>query len=342
MSDNNILIVGKSALQFWMDYSKRLNPDNYSYTSCKRISPPERFSVQTTSNLIRKIADSLGLCLPLCIMKPSGTSRYSSADYKCITLPKHIPKNSFVKLGEGMLPEDLQDLGINIYVASPEYCFLAAASELTIPQLVELGCNLCANYAIDSKNAQSQSFRAPISKAAIIKNFISEAENNKGLYKARKAAKYICDGSNSPMESRLAVVSILPFFLGGLNMHKPDLNKEIDLSLEGAAVLGRKTCKCDIVWEEQKLIIEYDSNKVHLTAEQHAYDKKKATALMLSGYKVISITYEDIKNVTKIENMLKLIRKELNMKNRKGTIEEYKDIRRKTIMELFFSNKELW
>ena len=104
-------------------------------------------------------------------------------------------------------------------------------------------------------------------------------------------------------------------------------------------LFGRDSCSCDLMWEDSILIGEYDSKKAHLSPEQMEWDKKKSTALSISGYKVINITPSNLSTFEKTEELFLMLRKELGFRTRKEKWQEYRDMRRETY-NLLFNRRE--
>ena len=95
-----------------------------------------------------------------------------------------------------------------------------------------------------------------------------------------------------------------------------------------------------MVWKKQKVVLEYDSNLSHLGLEQHFKDKRRSTALNIAGYKVISITAEQIGNFGSIETAFLRIRSALGMRTHKDRWEEYLDLRRQVVKDILFQKDE--
>ena len=119
-------------------------------------------------------------------------------------------------------------------------------------------------------------------------------------------------------------------------MKPPVLNLDVDLSETGAEHLGRKSVCCDMVWTKEKVVLEYDSNLAHLSPSQHAMDKKRATALALSGYTVISVTAQDIRNFSSIEDLFMRIREALGMQTFKKSVADNFEHRYDVVHDIMF------
>ena len=142
------------------------------------------------------------------------------------------------------------------------------------------------------------------------------------------------DRSNFPRESLLAVISMLSFSLGGYRLLPPSLNFSAYLSADIAKITGLESCNCDLVWPEQKLIVEYNSNLTHLDSDQHYKDTNRANVLMSSGYKLITITNNTFSTLNLLDNTFAMIRKDLGMKKCAKELIHYRKKRYSVVQEL--------
>ena len=133
------------------------------------------------------------------------------------------------------------------------------------------------------------------------------------------------------METRLAMIRILPFGYGGFSVGGDELNGNVVFSEEAAAVFGRKSCSCDALWREKKTALEYDSNETHLSIDQHNWDKRKITALTMDGYKVFTITANMVANIQETEKTFLGLRKMLGLRTNMSRILETRDKRRELV-----------
>ena len=307
-------ITYPSALKYWLyeDFP-------FSFGNKQRNNPSAEGS---TSVKYLRAAEYAELPIPVHVLFSGASTRIHNKNLHCHVLSAKLPAESFV------------DLGNSVRIISPELCFLLAAKTLSFSQLVLLGCDLCAIYARDESGQYGQRSREPVTSVSKIKAYLQKVKNVDGIYKARQAANYILDRSNSPMESILAVLMNLPISRGGYRLLTPKLNYDVGLNEEGEKVLKRSSCCCDFVWPEKELIAEYDSNSTHLEINQHYTDKRRMNALTLSGKKVISITREHFSSFSRLEELFRLIRKALNMRAEKKEFEKYRNLRIQVVREL--------
>ena len=317
-----IPIVGASALEFWLSGVSRKKESILK----QRVSIPENCCCVFHSDQYELVAQKLCLSLPLHVMTGKASERRKNGYVHSIKCPSHLPDNSFIKLDN------------NIYVSSPELCFVQMAKLLPIAKLVELADDLCGIYALDKNSNYEQISSTQIVTVKTIIDFIQRAIKYPGVKKARQAIQYAVDGSNSPRESMLVALSVLHLSLGGYGLSKPEANKDIWLPDDVAEFFGRQSCCCDLVWEKQKVVVEYDSNLSHLSVKQHTRDKRRYNALNMAGYHVFSITAEDMKSFKDIEKTFLSLRKILGFRADTSTLAKYETIRWKTVHTIVFDS----
>ena len=295
MEQRLLVLSSFSALQFWLS-SHGCLADKFSLEKRKMTKLPSPYRMIYKQEDISIIAEEYRLSLPLHVIADSLETRLHNPSLQVRVRPTAVPEQSYLKINDAL------------YICCPELCFLQVASECSEVKLTEIANNLCARYVINKDAEYLQERRDCITNTSSIKKYLGSVGKVRGIEKAKNAIRYALDGSNSPIESKLAVLCMLPFYKGGFAEGGLVLNDEVKLSAAAAALLGRSSCCCDGVWKKDRVIMEYDSNLVHLSPEKHAYDKRRATALTLSGYKVITVTANDIRNHQAIENLFRNIR----------------------------------
>lgn len=101
----------------------------------------------------------------------------------------------------------------------------------------------------------------------------------------RDVLPWVLEGSASPMETDLALMLTLPRDCGGCGMPKPQLNAVP----KDARALGHRV---DMLWEDQRVVVEYESNEFHAGkgAQKVDADITRANGLRARGYTVLEIT----------------------------------------------------
>ena len=323
-----IPIVGPSALEFWLSGVARFDAAHLSIPNRKLISLPDDIEIICKHTILRGLADQYGLSFPLHIMVNNKANRKHNDYCHFYARPKNLPEKSFLQLNEYSC------------ISSPELCFLQMTKLLPMAKLIEIANNLCAIYSLDGSAIYGQIARETHIQVNDIQTFLNRSAKMPGIKLARQAISYVLDRSGSPMESKLAALAMLSLSQGGYSLVKPKANLDILLTDEAASFLGRDTCCCDLVWEDQKVVVEYDSNLTHLSKDQHAYDKRKATALSMSGYRGFYITAANVNSFQNIEITFRNLSKVLGQRPEQVNFDKYESRRRETVRIIMFSSWE--
>lgn len=319
-------IISTSALSYYLS-SASSKPARVSIVHRARCNLPVHYDLTYQKAFVSNLAADYGLPLPIQVMVCRASLRFQSTEMHCCVRPKRLPDKSFIRLDQ------------TVFISSPELCIIQVASDMPLEKLIETINNLCAIYVPNPSAPYLQSSREPLTSVKAIAAFTQKAPNLNGIKKVRQAVQYALDRSNSPMESKLAVLCVLPLSLGGYGLPRPRLNEEVRLSAQAESLYHMKSVCCDFVWSEQKIIVEYDSNLSHLDPRQHAFDKQRRNALEMSGYKVISLTANDIRNYIAVDKTFRMIRKELGLRAENKTLEKYLLRRYDTVISLLFPGK---
>lgn len=176
-----------------------------------------------------------------------------------------------------------------VYVPSPELCFAQFAGNSTLIRSIKEGFALCGSFALDESSETGLSARRPVASTRSLGRFLDSHSSLHGTAKARRAIRWVMDGSASPRESDLAMRLTLPQRLGGFGIPGARLNRRIDPQKLASRLTDSEYFVGDLCWEREKLVVEYDSD-LHLTSSGLAHDAEKRGVLEEDGYKVITVT----------------------------------------------------
>ena len=316
-----IPIVFPSAAIFWLHYQPAFfSIQNGNYLSANL---PEIYDFCIDRKNMESVSMALGIGLPVSVMCPKDIDRRKNRWCKTVVRPGSIPENSFALLGTMH--------GDQVIIASPELCFLQAAQVFDFPRLVIFGTELCGIYIYDSSAEYEQRSREPVTNVKKIRHFLEKARDCRGRRRALRALQYILDRSNSRVETMLAVLSMLRMSDGGYRLKLPVMNFLIPFSKEGECLMDGHACYGDLGWLPDKLILEYDSDISHLSSSQHAKDKRRDSAIAVSGYRVIHVTKQDVSSRKKLDELFTMLRKLLGMRNADKKLAKYEKKRTELI-----------
>ena len=322
-------IIHLSALEYWLD-----GTDKNDY-AVQRLATklPRHFEFSINNQLASELMKEYHLSRPIHLLVPDTKNRRSNQTFHLYPYPQGSLPDSFVELTD--------HLGETILVSSPEACFLYAAATLPFHEVVRIGCMLCAMYVSDNNEPMLQRSRNPITTVKKILRFLKKADNAYGIKTARQAIRYVIDNCNSPMEVSLVVLSCLPISRGGYALEKPAMNGEIKLMTVATIKMNIQKCHCDMVWEDHKTVLEYESNLTHLDKSQHEYDKKRSSAITLSGYQIINLTSGQLSSFWKTDETFFMIRRVLGMRKYTKIFQQYEDLRWEVVHEILLKKKTL-
>lgn len=203
------------------------------------------------------------------LRRASVTSHVGAARY---------PLGSFARIAEG------------IWVASPELCFVQLSQKLSIARAVELGMELCGRYRKDSRQEKGMTAALPLTTPELLTRYSEHAEGVRGRKIAQRACRHIAPASRSPMETVTFMLLALPRIYGGRNTSAPRLNERIDIPPDVRQITDNRYFEADLLWPQQRLIVEYDSKQEHVGAERIARDAMRKNVLTSMDYTVLTLT----------------------------------------------------
>ena len=181
-------------------------------------------------------------------------------------------------------PADITE-HLGLAITTPERTFVDIAQEVPLTLVVAFGDHV---------------LRHQLSTQGALAECLARSRGRRGVRRARQAMDLLDPRAESPPESALRVVLIS----AGL----PSPTPQLVIRSEGGHFLARG----DLVYEEERIIIEYDGGH-HLTPEQQAKDADRRHRLALEGWLVITITARDLTDprraVRKVDAALRMRRR---------------------------------
>ncbi|MBO7701888.1 MAG: hypothetical protein J6S36_03145, partial [Eggerthellaceae bacterium] len=110
-----------------------------------------------------------------------------------------------------------------------------------------------------------------------------------------------------------------PRLRGGYGFPLAELNPEIPLTDEAAAIAHRPVVYPDELWRKEKVSLEYDSTLHHERAEDRTRDSLKRNALACMGYNVITVTPSQLKSVSEFHGIAIELARHLGIRMRPDT-----------------------
>ena len=120
---------------------------------------------------------------------------------------------------------------------------------------------------------------------------------------ARKALRYVVEGSASPMETVDVMLLCLPVRHGGYGLPVADMNLEVPLGGIAASIANKQTCRCDLCWLDEHLIVEHQGLYDHDNSNAYSSDRARIDALKAEGYNVLELTSSIVHDLNAFEGI---------------------------------------
>ena len=232
-------------------------------------------------------------------------SRRRSSEHVVHVWSDSIPQGSFYKLND------------SVFVAAPEFIFLAAASVLNKHALIAFGCELCGFYGFDESDPRGfRSRKVPLLTIEKLERYLAASQSCRGFQNAKAALPHIVAHSASPMETFDVMAITLPYRLGGYGLRRPLMNNEVKLTEDAKRIAKKRTCYGDMSYPEISLDIEHYGQYDHTLNDDWANDRARANALKRDGFEVIELTKDQVGDLIAFECIIKHIAKHLGKRLR--------------------------
>jgi hypothetical protein len=200
----------------------------------------------------------------------------------------------------GSLPRGSAVYAQGAYVATPEFVFLQLARRYPLPLLALLGYELCGSYSmpVGAHPGTDGDPCLPATNIASLRKFLDKSELDlvHGIRRARQAASYVAETSDSPRESAMVILLCFPKRQGGYGLPLPSMNALVSVPAELHNATGRRNVVLDAYWPTQRCGAEYDGRIGHSGDANMLRDYDRASVINAMGIKVSTISGEQIRD----------------------------------------------
>ena len=182
--------------------------------------------------------------------------------------------------------------------------FLQAATWMTFLELVEYGYELCGTYRTDYLNVGIDTEQRHAQTVTSLMHALdSDLRGMTGTQQARKALRYVRDGSRSAMESGLAMLICLPQTKGGLGIEDIEMNHRIEVEGSDHRFTKSPYFEIDVFKIGSMHGAEYDGHD-HASDERRSHDAERRNALAEMGYSFKTLTAGQFANQLSLHRAL--------------------------------------
>lgn len=261
----------------------------------------QRPTWQEAQDILDLFSDTLSA--PIHLLVASKEVRNRSTLTLCHIAPADLPINTISRIRN------------DLYVCMPSISLIQHASTASNIELACIASEFAGNYRLSSRDS-SFNKALPIIDLSVLKRITQTHTSLHGSGALRRVLNYVPANSSSPMETALVLLLTFPVKWGGYGIAMPQLNRKIDLPLKAQLATGRRYFVADLFWSKEKLIVEYDSDTFHTGHDKIASDARRRNALADLGYKVITVTSDQLLNEIRFERLAQQIGKVLHKRIR--------------------------
>ena len=318
MGETRIYVSHESALHFW-----RTNPSVYVLDGLLQNIRKLRgcpSSVEEARSLV--LSESEFGPWPIDVLVPPGKQRVDNVRLKHHVQVADLPAHALCPLYDG------------IHVVSPEVCLVQICATHTMLEALETGMELCGTYALRPDSVEDKASRDyALIDAACFRRHVETWKELHGLGMARSVAKYLANGSASPMETKLYLLLCLPQKYGGYNFPRPELNPSHEVPLAAREAFRQDKVKPDMLWRKAHVVVEYDGS-YHDDERQMARDALRKAIFETMGYTVFTFKRWHVYNPLVFDEMTKALAGKLGKRIRPLTAKQSlaRDVLRKQLL----------
>ena len=221
---------------------------------------------------------------PYDVLVPAWERKRVGSGIKCHLCRQDLPANSFIHLGD------------NVFVASPQLCFVQRATEYTLAQTVAFGARLCGAFALDKSQPSGIRQRSPLITLEDLRTYVNSCPRMHGIVRARRALELIPEGSASPMETITQMVFCFSRRLRGLGLPKPQMNYVEPISQVARGMIDKDFIRIDLYWPDAAFGLEYQGQFAHSSPTKIASDIARQLAAERMGIELQMLTIEQIRS----------------------------------------------
>lgn len=284
-----LYIIGKSALEYW----RRTSPSHRQRTrAALPFGSDKKDGCFARADLAAIQEAGLDwLSLPLHILVPHSSWRRACKEASFHTCSYPLPEGSFMRASQ------------HVMVSSPELTCIDIATSSQFPLLVEILYELCGNYRLPAGRTEAAISMPPATSIASLSSFTNRVPGIRGARTLRRALRYTCDHSRSPMETATAETLVLDPRMGGFGLAKPQLNPRFIVVGKQRKALPQSSYLPDLYWGQADISIEYESDKHHEGSAKLSKDAIRRNGIEHLGTRVLSLTWNQARNFYEFERV---------------------------------------
>lgn len=180
-------------------------------------------------------------------------------------------------------------LSDELNVVSPAFCLMQSLTYLSEVEAALVAFEFCGSYCLAKASDGSRELfdrTFSLTSRQKIENLVDSLAGAHGAKTLRAMTSYLKDGSESPMETAMAMMLTAPTRIGGMGLKGAALNKEV------ATADGVK--RIDLLWSKRKLGLEYQGVDFHEGWSKRIKDDQRRNAISAQGITILPVYFQDL------------------------------------------------
>lgn len=172
-------------------------------------------------------------------------------------------------------------------------------------RMVLMMMELMGSYRLPTPTQGTRYQQPALMSAESLEGFMAGVDRLYGANRLHDALALALPHSASPMETALALMLSLPECYGGYGLPQPTLNRELPVRDHELLWYGGPAITPDLLWEDAKLLVEYDSDEEHGSTgpRKLANDATRANVLTALGYSVLRATTLNVQTLADVDRL---------------------------------------
>ena len=188
-------------------------------------------------------------------------------------------------------PDSFTYYAPGVRMSTAEYFFLRKANQLTLPEAVRLGNELCGKFRsrVTEGCAPTGDYaflRVPRTDTGYIGSYLSKVADTEEGRKALEVLGLVVDGAASPMASYLHIHLTLPGIYGGYGLGRPSISRVFRVKDAFMPDASGSYLAYDLCWERERVALQYTGDALPCARDLEA--------LEAHGMRVVCVTDDEI------------------------------------------------
>ena len=294
----SLVLTGNTAIEFWRGHDLS-ETGLYPHARFESMSP-SRSEMHLADALTRIGADPDSICL----LVDDENLRHRRSGRSFVICSHPLPIGFLRIVDKGLL------------VSSPEMCFMQIAASQGVIEAIRYGTEICGTYANATRSAKTRYGRKKLSDSETLNSLIAAGTGLHGVKRARTAARYVTEGSASPLETATELLLCLPQRLGGFGLPVPEFNVSFGLDELETVISGKREFRCDLYWRDYDLALEYQSDAFHSNVRSLHEDAHRNNVLTSRGLTIIQFTWETLRDPARLEYTARMMQSHMGLRIR--------------------------